>query len=138
MALCLAPGWARHPERPVAALLAVGVYTIGSVVCHQAAERSFHLDGIRIPVCARCAGLYLGVAAGMLAWWRMKHGRAAPALLASPLGVLTLMAIPTALTWAAAMLGVWDAGNLTRAVAALPLGMSGGAIVTAVVSGELR
>lgn len=136
--LSLAPALAHHPERPAAALFAVGIYTIGSVVCHQAAERSFHLDGIRAPVCARCTGLYLGVAAGMLAWWRVRHGRAARRLLASPLSVLAVMAVPTAFTWAAAMLGAWDAGNLTRAVAALPLGLGGGAIVTAVVSGELR
>jgi len=38
------------------------VYAIGSVVCHQKPERSFHLWGAQLAVCARCTGIYLGAA----------------------------------------------------------------------------
>ncbi|WP_304507475.1 DUF2085 domain-containing protein [Anaerotignum sp.] len=34
---------------------------IGSAVCHQMAERSFILDGMKLPVCARCTGIYSGI-----------------------------------------------------------------------------
>ena len=37
-------------------------------VCHQIAERSFHLHGWPFAVCARCTGLYWGLAAGFLAY----------------------------------------------------------------------
>lgn len=37
-----------------------------SGICHQIPERSFHLAGAAIPVCARCLGLYCGFAAGAL------------------------------------------------------------------------
>ena len=34
------------------------VYQLGSLICHQRPERSFHLAGVQMPVCARCFGLY--------------------------------------------------------------------------------
>lgn len=39
---------------------AFAVYGFGHVICHQLSERSFHLWGWQMPVCARCAGIYLG------------------------------------------------------------------------------
>lgn len=37
-----------------------------SLVCHQRLERTLVLAGARMPVCSRCAGLYLGAALGAL------------------------------------------------------------------------
>jgi uncharacterized membrane protein len=37
-----------------------------ALVCHQQAERSFVLFGGSVAVCARCLGIYLGAAAGLL------------------------------------------------------------------------
>jgi len=37
-----------------------------ALVCHQHAERSFAFFGGSVAVCARCLGIYLGVAAGLL------------------------------------------------------------------------
>ncbi|MGA9567392.1 MAG: DUF2085 domain-containing protein, partial [Candidatus Korobacteraceae bacterium] len=36
------------------------------LVCHQQAERSFLLLGGTVAVCARCLGIYLGAAVGLL------------------------------------------------------------------------
>ena len=46
----------------VAYAFALGVYAIGSLICHQLPERSFHLWGAQLPVCARCTGIYAGAA----------------------------------------------------------------------------
>ena len=46
-------------------LLAV-IFAVGAVICHQRPERSFFLDGHQLPVCARCTGLYLSGAIGLL------------------------------------------------------------------------
>jgi len=37
-----------------------------ALVCHQQPERSFVLFGGSVAVCARCLGIYLGAAAGLL------------------------------------------------------------------------
>ena len=136
--LVIAPGLGAQPGHPATTVFAVTVYTAGALVCHQAPERSFHLNGVRLPVCARCAGLYAGAAFGMLLWWGVRTRPATRRLADAALPMLALVAVPTAVTWASAMLGLWDPGNLTRAVAALPLGAAVGAVVTATVSGELR
>jgi len=43
-----------------------GTYLVGSIICHQRPDRSFRLRGVQMPVCARCAGLYLGATVGVL------------------------------------------------------------------------
>jgi hypothetical protein len=54
-----------HASAMAAALIA-GVYTIGSLVCHQLPERSYHLWTVQMPVCARCAGIYFGAVLGAI------------------------------------------------------------------------
>ena len=53
--------WAELP------LLPRIVYTVGDFNCHQRADRSFHLNGNQMPMCARCAGLNVGFFLGSLA-----------------------------------------------------------------------
>jgi Predicted membrane protein (DUF2085) len=58
-------------------LVVAVVYTAGAAVCHQRPERSFHVGAAAMPVCARCTGLYVGFAAGLLvaaAWRRSRAG----------------------------------------------------------------
>ena len=65
--------------------LTLAVYQAGSLVCHQRPERSFHLAGVQLPVCARCFGLYLSGAAGLTVASRSRRAlsaRAARTLLA--------------------------------------------------------
>ena len=38
---------------------------IGYAVCHQISERSFHIGNYRLPLCARCTGMYLGAVIGL-------------------------------------------------------------------------
>jgi uncharacterized membrane protein len=111
------------------------VYLAGAFVCHQLPERSFHVSGIQFPVCARCTGLYLGAAMGMIAV------AAAPAVLRSFSRARVLLlasSIPTVFTLATAWLGLWDPGNAVRAALALPLGFAVGAILIAVAARRLR
>ena len=55
-----------HPGS-VPYLLSLSVHLLGSYVCHQRPERSFHWWGAQLPVCARCVGLYFGASIGFLA-----------------------------------------------------------------------
>lgn len=56
------------------------VYVAGGALCHQRVDRSFHLAGIPFPVCARCTGVYWGIAAMVLglAWVRPVASRTIP------------------------------------------------------------
>jgi uncharacterized membrane protein len=117
------------------------IYAIGSVICHQRPERSFVLDGHQLPVCARCAGLYLSGALAFAGWWAFKLSGRIPALAIDPpraLRVGVIAAIPTLLSLTLAAIGVWDGSNITRALLAVPLGAAAGAIVAAVTTKDLR
>lgn len=93
------------------------LYVAGSQVCHQLTDRSFAYGGVQFPVCARCFGLYLSGAAGaMLGWlWRPRpSGWSRRALLVA--------ATPTGAAWALEVAGLVGFSNVSRALAALPLG----------------
>ena len=117
------------------------IFAVGSLICHQRPERSFFLDGHQLPVCARCTGLYLSAVAGLAGWIGFKIARGWRPIAFDPrvaVRLFVLAAIPTALSLASGALGVWDGSNLTRAVLAIPLGASAGAIVAAVAAKDLR
>ncbi len=110
-----------HRERP-GFLLSGAMYQFGSLICHQRADRSFHLEGVQLPVCARCSGLYAGaplgaIAALLLARFRHRDLSARAARLALIAG-----AAPTGLFWIAERMGWLVVSNTARAVSALPLG----------------
>jgi uncharacterized membrane protein len=116
------------------------VYAAGSIVCHQLPERSFFLDGRQLPVCARCTGLYLSGAAGFLGWcmWKTIRGRRVVVPPRRALAIVIIAAVPTTLSYVAGVFGLWDGSNLTRALLAVPLGASAGAVVASVATKDLR
>ena len=122
-------------------LIVTFIFAIGGVICHQRPERSFFLDGHQLPVCARCTGLYLSGAVGLAGWIGLKIARRWRPIAFDPrvaVRLIVLAAIPTALSLASGTLGVWDGSNITRALLAIPLGASAGAIVAAVATKDLR
>jgi hypothetical protein len=54
----------RSPISTSTSTLLVVVYGIGSLVCHQLPARSYQMWTAQMPVCARCAGIYLGALLG--------------------------------------------------------------------------
>jgi uncharacterized membrane protein len=125
--------------------LAASTYLIGSLVCHQQPERSFHLGNAQLPVCARCLGLYTGALAGVVGWaaaWgagltRMRRGIDVSAHLRWR-RALIVAAVPTLASVALGLAGVWDGSNAIRAALAFPLGGTIGAALAAVAAGDLR
>ena len=131
---------------PAGSGMAAVLYTAGALVCHQRPERSFHVAGAQMPVCARCTGLYVGGAIGLLAWriWRRATGGRrwgtgrGGVTTTQALGAVAVASVPTAVTVVTAVIGWWDPSNAGRAGFALPLGVAAGAVVGAVVAGDLR
>ena len=104
------------------------LYGLGSFICHQIPERSFHIAGFQLPVCARCLGLYAGGACGIACrGWLVEAVRA----LAAPTTrwLAGVAAMPTAFTLLLEWAGVWDPSNVTRAIAGVPLGAVAGLVV---------
>jgi uncharacterized membrane protein len=59
---------------------------VGYAICHRLPERSFVIGGQQLPLCARCTGIYLGVASNLSVMAMLRRWRSAqlprPALLA--------------------------------------------------------
>ena len=129
--LVAAPFLASRPHAsPLATVLILGVYGIGSLVCHQLPERSYHLWTAQMPVCARCAGIYVGAAVGAIAGaFRARGGRpgSAPGRNTLRPGIvrlaLALAVAPTLVTLAYE----WSTGDMPshaiRAAAGVPIGL---------------
>jgi hypothetical protein len=144
VALLLAPVAAARPQSSAIGYpFALVVYAAGSVICHQRPERSFHLLGGQLPVCARCLGIYAGAA--LISLIVAIRSNCSPAL---PLGgmrqratdgdrrpsartVVLVSALPTVATVAAEWITGDTPGNWTRALSGIPLG----AAVAWIVSG---
>ena len=124
-ALCAAAVWQGVVSSPTG--FTTAVYAAASRICHQRPERSFQTAGVQWPVCGRCSGVYLGGALGALIATRFVRRR--PRLEAVR-PFLVVSAVPTVLTIGAEWTGAAPIGNLTRALAALPLGA---AIAVAIV-----
>ena len=113
---------------PLAAIL----YTLGSHICHQRPERSFHLVSAQLPVCARCLGIYGGAAAGSITGLTARIR--ARVFMVTPRMLLVCGALPTALTVVAEWSGLAAPSNAARAAAGLPLGF----VVALVVAATLH
>jgi uncharacterized membrane protein len=104
----------------VAQALAVVVYGLGAWVCHQRPERSFSFESTPWPVCARCAGIYIGAALAA-AWSLARPARVQP----SPRRArpwLTAAAAPAALTLVYEWLVTSTPSNAVRAASGVPIG----------------
>jgi uncharacterized membrane protein len=65
-------------------------HLVGYSICHQIPERTYHLDGRALPLCARCTGTYLGIAIGLGSAGLLGRGRAGELL---SRGMLVLMGL---------------------------------------------
>ena len=102
---------------------AYSAYAIGRIVCHQLSERSFHLWGTPLPVCARCTGIYAGAAIAAVALTARRSQLGNASWSPSRARVILIAAlIPTAVT----LLYEWSTGDMPahsiRALAGAPIG----------------
>lgn len=119
---------------PIATLM----YAAGAIICHQLPERSFHLAGFQLPVCARCLGIYAGAAvAASIHVLGVFVADSAPWRLLSPAAarrVFLVSAVPTVVTVALEWAGAWSGTNVVRAIAGVALGVGGALVVMSAVA----
>jgi len=112
------------------------VYGFGGVICHQLPERSFHLFGAQLPVCARCVGIYAGAFLG----WALVSVVQTPWIVALARDVrlaragMVAAALPTVGQVVLEQSYGWTASNASRASAGAVLGMGVALVVGAVAT----
>ena len=121
---------AAGPSKPAAWAAAVA-YRAGAVICHQQGARSLHVSGLRMPVCARCFGLYAGAASGALlaAAWVVAARRPLRLSLPRWRWAAAAAGLPMLAALAAEHLAGFTVSGPARAVLAAPLGAALAAIV---------
>jgi uncharacterized membrane protein len=95
------------------------IYQVFSRACHQIPSRSFYVAGHPLAVCARCTGIYAGLAAGVLLFPLLRSLRSAE----TPARIwLIAAAAPTALDFSLGLFGIWQNTHLSRFVTGALLG----------------
>jgi hypothetical protein len=135
----------------LASALIVGVYGIGSLICHQLPERSYHLWAVQMPVCARCTGIYVGAVLGAFGARSLRilgarafqasesGGRSAERLVLRRPRVLLLLAVTPSL---ATLAYEWTTGQMpsqaVRTAAGIPIGLVVAWLVVAAVDNQVN
>lgn len=99
---------------------AQALYQSFGYVCHQIPERSFYVAGHPFAVCARCTGLYAGLAAGILLYPLVRPLRSTqtPAR-----RWLFIAAVPVGADFLLGFLGIWQNTHLSRSLTGALLGL---------------
>jgi uncharacterized membrane protein len=92
-------------------LFALTIYGAFSFLCHQIPERSFHVEGHSLAVCARCTGIYAGFTLGVLIYPLARSLRE----LETPRRLwLLAAAVPTLVDWGLGFFRFWENTHLSR------------------------
>lgn len=94
-------------------VLADTVFAFFHLLCHQLDDRTYHLRGVPLAVCARCASIYFGFLAGTIAYPMIRDlrrpkmpGRA----------FITIAALPMLLDVGLGVAGLHEVTNLSRTI----------------------
>jgi uncharacterized membrane protein len=90
------------------------------LICHGQVERAFQLVEVALPICARCTGIYAGLALTAIPFVIVPG--AARLRIAGRYALL--LAGPMVLDGAMQTLGVWSSSNLPRAATGILFGIS--------------
>lgn len=98
---------------------AASIYKAFGFICHQQADRSYHLMGHPIAVCARCFGVYLGLFLGFFTYIMFRN----PDDIEPPHRIwLIISLIPISIDWLLGVTGIWSNTHLSRLLTGLILG----------------
>src|SRR5215213_3464078 len=98
------------------------LYNAYRPVCHQRSDRSFHISGHPMAVCARCFGIYSGFLIGLLIY---PFARALTRTDTPPRLWLILALAPAGLDFFGGLSGAFENGPASRLMTGLILGTAG-------------
>jgi uncharacterized membrane protein len=102
--------------------LASILYAAYGHVCHQMADRSFHILELPVAVCARCTGIYCGYVVGLAAYRLVRPLRSCDT---PPRAWLIIAVAPAVIDFAGGYLGLFDNTAASRAVTGAVAGAAG-------------
>ncbi|MDR1713215.1 MAG: DUF2085 domain-containing protein [Coriobacteriales bacterium] len=120
-----------HCNLPYNGLMQEFLYIFGHGFCHQIPERSLVAGDLYFPVCARDTGIYIGLAAAIIACFAVyarahpKPGNLAPWPV---LAGLCCMIVPMAFDGLSSYLGLRETTNLIRYITGLLTGVGAGTV----------
>lgn len=95
--------------------------SIFGFICHGRVERSLDLFGVPMPICARCTGIYLGLMAGLAAWWLVRF------VSAKAMRNLSIIAVmPLAIDGLTQLTGLRESNNPLRVATGVIAGLAFG------------
>ena len=98
------------------------------LMCHGRPERCLELFDVPMPICARCTGIYLGVIAGLFAYWLVRF------ISEKEFKVIALAGIiPLGIDGLTQLTGLRESTNELRIATGLVAGLAFGMWVLAVV-----
>lgn len=134
LALALAPPLLDLTGREEAARFVFGCFR---GLCHQLPERTFHLDGHPMAVCARCAALPLGIVLGAIVAGRMCAWLAPSRWVRPGFVWILIAAVPMALDGFSQLFGFRESTNGLRLATGLILGAAVAAWAVPIVAEAL-
>ncbi|HTY91629.1 MAG TPA: DUF2085 domain-containing protein [Methanocella sp.] len=106
---------------PLAVGISDGIFRFFSLFCHQLPWRSLFYDDIQMPVCARCASIYVATALGLI-FFRLK-GYGDREFRMNWL-LFALLLAPTGIDGTTQLLGWRESTNALRLVTGVPYGLA--------------
>lgn len=111
------------------------VYEIGDKLCHQKSDRSYFINGNQLPFCARCTGIWIGMAIGtaITIFRRIElDGKFAVFIVVS--------LFPLAIDGTGQLLGFWESINIIRMITGILAGTACGIAIGVIVYeiGDIR
>lgn len=100
------------------------IYKIGDYICHQHTERTFILNENPMPICARCYGVFLGIALGLLL---MIYVKFEPSL--RLIFYMCVALIPITVDGIGQMYGNWESINAIRLITGAIAGFASGVAI---------
>lgn len=91
------------------------IFSLGSGLCHQIPDRSFIFQGIQLPLCARCSGIYLGCVIALIVLFVSYRGaQRRGGISAFYYGALVVFALPMVIDGFTSYLGIRSTTNFIR------------------------
>ncbi len=109
-------------DNPILVLISDIIYRIYSTACHQWDDRSFHILGHKLAVCARCTFIYFGNMITLLTLYSRRMQRMDKPLIS--LKIYFLLALPLLIDGFTQFFGLRASTNPMRAVTGFLFGIS--------------